>query len=259
DRNNTKRITSETLEHLFAQVFASDLVRAGFTVVWHAGEPLVLRPSFYAGAFAIAARHNRAGIAVRHSFQTNGMLIAPEWCDLIKQHDVHIGVSVDGPAFLHDRYRLTRAGAGTHAQVMAGIRHLQANEIPFHVISVLTREALDYPDEIFAFYADNGINHVGFNIEEIEGPHARSSLDTAGVEVAFRRFLERFFDLVNAHGHPFRVREFDSMIAAVLHGGRGQLLRTQETQPFAIVSVDCDGNFSCFSPELLGLRDARYG
>ena len=259
DRNSKKRISSDTLERLFARVFASELVRGGFTVVWHAGEPLVLRPDFYEAAFTIAARHNRAHIAIAHSFQTNGMLIDQAWCDLIKRYQVHIGVSVDGPAFLHDAQRRTRAGRGTHAQVMTGIQLLQDNGIPFHVISVLTRDVLDYPDELFAFYVDHGIRHVGFNVEEIEGPHSQSSLGQPDVEARFRRFLGRFFDLVNQNDHPFRVREFDSVIAAVLHGGRDKPLRTQETQPFAIVSVDCDGNFCCFSPELLGLKSGRYG
>ena len=36
-------------------------------------------------------------------------------------------------------------------------------------------------------------------------------------------------------------------------------MRTQESRPFAIVNVDCEGNFSTYSPELLGLSSPRHG
>jgi uncharacterized protein len=60
--------------------------------------------------------------------------------------------------------------------VLRGIEHLREAEIPFYTISVLTRDALDYPDELFDFYSSNGVRSVAFNIEEIEGPHQSSSL-----------------------------------------------------------------------------------
>jgi len=259
DRQNTKRISAELLDRIFAWVFAGDVVQGPFTVVWHAGEPLVLPPRFYAEAFAIVARHNRANIPVAHSYQTNGTLIDQKWCDFIKQHDLRIGVSVDGPDFLNDLYRKTRRGNGTYQRVMEGVARLQRNHIPFHVITVLTHEALDYPDEMYAFYVENRIENVGFNIEEIEGPNERSSLSAADADQRFRGFMPRFFDLVASGGYPLRVREFDSTLAAILHGNTETLPPMQETTPFAIISVDYEGNFSSFSPELLGLRSAHYG
>ncbi len=258
DRQSTRQMSAAVMDALFGWVFESGLVRTPFTVVWHAGEPTVLRPEFYARAFETAARRNRQSVPLVHSIQTNGTLIDQAWCDFIKTHPVQVGVSVDGPDFLHDRSRTTRAGAGTHRRVMRGIERLRDNAIPFHVITVLTREALDYPDELYEFYVDHGIDRVGFNVEEIEGPHRDSSLATADAEHRFRRFMARFLEL--AAGPPrLWVRELESMTRAILLGGAPAPVRTHETTPFAIVSVDCDGNLSTFSPELLGLRSDRYG
>jgi uncharacterized protein len=78
------------------------------------------------------------------------------------------------------------------------------------------------------------------------------------VPVRFRRFLKRFFALAAHADPPMRVRELDSALELILRGGR-QVERRQEATPWAIISVDCDGNFSTFSPELLGLPSARYG
>lgn len=258
DRLNKKRMSEEILGRVFDRVFDSDLVRGPFTVVWHAGEPMVLPPEFYERAFALVEQRNRVGVPVAHSFQTNGSLIDEAWCDLITRHGVRIGLSIDGPAFLHDRHRRTRRGGGTHARVMEGLDLLRRRGVPFHVITVLTADALDYPDELYAFYAENGIELVGFNVEEIEGPNAASSLASEDAAGRFRRFLSRFYDLVSSGSRPLHVREFDATIGALLDEPNRAALRTQETAPFAIVSIDCDGNFTTFSPELLGQSHAAY-
>ena len=261
DRDSKRRMSEATLNRVFEFVFSSGIVEQGFTVVWHAGEPMVLPVSYYERASEIAASHNPGGVQVRHSFQTNGVLIDDAWCEFFKQHQVNVGVSVDGPAFLHDRNRRTRKGAGTQHRVMEGIRKLQSNEVPFHVISVLTGESLDYADELYDFYVDNEIREVAFNIEEIEGPHAASTLGSAGVEERFRRFIGRFFDLVARDDLAISVREFDSMVPMILgsSGDDKDIPLTQENAPCAIVSVDCEGNFTTYSPELLGLTSSHYG
>jgi uncharacterized protein len=259
DRRSKRRMSEEVLDAVFARVFEGDLVQGPFTVVWHAGEPLVLPPSWYERAFAIAAARSEGRALISHSFQTNGILIDDEWCELIRERRLHVGVSIDGPDFLHDRYRVTRRGRGTHAAVLAGIARLKRSGIPFHVITVLTRETLDYPDELFAFYREQEIGEVGFNVEEIEGPHRGSSLEGAEAEQCFRRFLARFFELTLRSEGAVRVRELDGTLAAILHGGEDRLLLTQETAPFAIVTVDCEGNYGTFSPELLGLESPTHG
>ncbi len=260
DRDSKRRMSEATLNRVFQFVFSSGIVEHGFTVVWHAGEPMVLPVSYYKRAIEIAGSHNPGGLEVRQSFQTNGVLIDDAWCDFFKEHNVNVGVSIDGPAFLHDRNRKTRKGAGTQHQVMEGIRKLQSNEVPFHVISVLTSETLDYADELYDFYVDNEIREVAFNIEEVEGPHAASTLGEAGIENRFRRFIGRFFDLVARDESAVSVREFDSLVPMILNGNDSEdFPPTQENAPCAILSVDCEGNFTTYSPELLGLTSSHYG
>jgi uncharacterized protein len=136
-----------------------------------------------------------------------GTLISEEWCSFIRANALRIGVSIDGPEFLNDRNRKSRLGKGTFRQVMAGMQRLQAYAIPFHVITVLTNESLSFPDELFDFYLEHGIRQVAFNIEEIEGIHLQSSLDSPGICQRFARFLQRFYDLVHSLNEPFFVRE----------------------------------------------------
>ena len=95
-------------------------------------------------------------------------------------------------------------------------------------------------------------------MEEIEGPHVASSLARGGTEERFRRFYSRFLDLVLAANRPMEVREFNTAqdsLSQRLEAG----YRTQECRPFAILNIDCEGNFSTYSPELLGLSGPRHG
>jgi uncharacterized protein len=259
DRQNTRKMSLPTLERAFDWVFSSGLVRQPFTLLWHAGEPMVMPPAFYDRAAELLARHDRDGTLVTQSLQTNATLIDEEWCELIRRLHIHIGVSVDGPAFLHDPRRRTRQGAGTLDRVLDGIRRLRAYDIPLHIITVLTADALAFPDELFDFYRDNGITDVAFNVEEIEGPHTTSSLGGDQIPGRFRRFLSRFLDLALSADPPLRVREFECAAGAALSPRLGAGDRVQENKPFAIVNIGCEGDFSTYSPELLGLSSPRHG
>jgi uncharacterized protein len=131
DRQSTRRMSPEVLEGTFRWVFASGLVREPFTLLWHAGEPLVLPVSFYETAEDLLRRCNDSGVGVLQSFQTNATLIDAEWCAFLRRRAIHLGVSVDGPDFLHDRHRRTRQGRGTLDRVLRGIHLLHEHAISF--------------------------------------------------------------------------------------------------------------------------------
>jgi uncharacterized protein len=259
NRQSKARIAAQTLRRTFQRVFESDLVGGPFTVVWHAGEPLALPLSFYREAVEIMAECNQHNVPVQHSIQTNGTLINESWCSFIEQHSVRIGVSVDGPDFLHDIHRKTRGGEGTFPRVVRGINLLRHANIPFYVISVLTRDALSFPDELFDFYQAHDILDLAFNIEEIEGPHRNSSLQQSDAYARFTRFLGRFYDLNARSDRAIRLREFDSSISAMMWQGDRDQIASHQTTAMGIISVDVEGNFSTFSPELLGLSSPKYG
>src|SRR5262245_41411353 len=69
DRQNTRAMSPETLEKTLDWVFSSGLVRAPFTLLWHAGEPLVVPPKFYDHAAELLAKYDPDGSLVTQSFQ----------------------------------------------------------------------------------------------------------------------------------------------------------------------------------------------
>jgi len=258
DRANKAVVAEQTLANLFSQVFASGWAEEGLSIVWHAGEPLVLPIAFYRRAFAMVDGLKPAGLPVKHSFQTNGTLLDDGWCEFIAEADIAVGVSIDGPRRLHDRNRVTRSGRGTFDKAVAGVRRLKRHGVPFHVISVLTQESLAAPREMFDFYLAEGIEHVCFNVEESEGEHRSASFAAAGIEDAYYDFLSEFWRLSAAHpGRIGFIREIDDAQRNIFRP-RDAAFFNQLATPFAITSMDWTGNIATFSPELLGLKSALY-
>ncbi len=262
DRNLRNTMPIELVETTFDRIFASPYVGDAFTVCWHAGEPLAVPIAFYRAAFAAVERarerHGRADVYVAQSVQTNATLITQAWCDLFAEFAVEVGVSIDGPAAVHDAHRVYRSGLGSHAAAMRGIALLRKNGIPFNVIAVVSDDSLDRPDEIFDFFFDHGMHDVGFNMEEQEGVNATSSLDTrTATEDRYRAFMQRMWDRTAAAGGEFKLREFEAMCSLVYNGYR--LDHTDMNAPFKILSVDHAGNFATFDPELLSVPIEPYG
>jgi uncharacterized protein len=241
-------------------VLESPFIGGDFTILWHAGEPLALPVSFYDQATYLIReaekRYKTQPIQIFQSLQTNATLINQAWCDCFLRNGIYVGVSLDGPAFLHDIHRQTYRGLGTHAATMRGISLLQKNQIPFNVIAVLTQDSLDYPEEIFNFFLENGITEVGFNMEEAEGVHQNSTLNQPGIESRYRAFIQRFWELTVQTKGVFKLREFETM--CTLAYGDFRLESTDMNRAFVIVNFDYQGNFSTFDPELLAVKIEPY-
>lgn len=261
-RSETHRMSEKTLRAVVSGIFATDLVRDSLTFVWHAGEPMAVPISWYRRAFDVIREEAPAGLKIIHSFQSNGTLINPDWCAFIKETGICLGLSIDGPAGIHDAHRKNRQGKGTHEWTMRGVQLLRSHEIDFHVIAVVTEASLDHADEIFDFFVGNGIVRFGFNIEEKEGIHTESSLDAESND-RVAAFFRTMFERQKAAGGAVRIREFDFALQRILcrreAASEEFVYENEQVRPFGILSVDWQGNFSTFSPEMLGLSTVEYG
>jgi uncharacterized protein len=259
DRTNPARMRVEVLERIAEQILSSPLVEAPIVFLWHLGEPLAASKDFYEEAFrVIDAANERHKREYLHSFQTNGTLLDPSWVELILRYRIRVGVSIDGPEFLHDRQRVTRNGKGTHSAVLRGIRLLQSAGAPFSVISVVTDYSLDYADEFFHFFLENAIYDVGFNIDEVEGIHATSSFGHNRSINRYRQFLLRLIDLTEQNEGKVKFREIWTNLRTLALNTPSAPFNTTN-QPFRILNFDSTGQFSTFCPELVAAKSLKYG
>ncbi len=255
DRANRSRMSIETIERTCRLLVRDRLAADAIEILWHAGEPLVLPVAFYERAFtAIAAE--LPGAELRHKLQTNATLLDAHWIDFFRTWNVTVGVSLDGPPHIHDRHRTTRSRQPTSARVMKGVSRIKDAGIRLNVICVLTRDSLAMADDLFDFFEEIGIDSIGFNIDEAEGPHLVSSHQGEDVSASFHRFLLRYFERVVSSNSKQQVRELVSGLGSVF---RKDIQRSDETIPIRILTVGHNGDFGTFSPDLFGLPHPTFG
>jgi len=97
------RISDELLEEFIRQYITGQDADT-ITFNWHGGEPVLLGLDFYRKAIRLQQKY--AGTkTIKNDLQTNGTLLDESWCEFLKENDFYIGLSIDGPKDLHDRFR----------------------------------------------------------------------------------------------------------------------------------------------------------
>lgn len=262
ERQSKARMSLQTVRQAAQRLLDDGLLGPELTVVWHAGEPLTVPIAWYEQAFAEIHAVLGQRCEVSHAMQTNAMLIDDAWCEFFKRHRVRMGVSVDGPADLHDAHRTTRDGKGTHAKVLQGMARLRAHGIAFHAIAVVTPATFQQVGRFIDFFEAQGVTELGCNFDEAEGGHRASSLE--GHEAAHQAFLQELLNHARKPDSGFRVRELVSALQLVAkplptYTWQGHTWPVNlQTLPFAMVNVAHDGAFCTFSPELLGQHAPQH-
>jgi len=188
------RMTESLLEDYIVQHFqAAPGPEVNFS--WHGGEPTILGLGFFQQAVTLQQKHRPAGWRARNGIQTNGVLLDEEWCRFLARENFSIGLSLDGPAELHDPYRVTHNGNPTHAQAMRAYRLLRQMNISTDILCVVHNLNVRSPLAVYRFFRSLGCRYVGFL------PVVEPSRDTAsGVSAhtvpadEYGTFLCRIFD-----------------------------------------------------------------
>ena len=131
---------------------------------WQGGEPTLMGLPFYQRVVQLQKKYAKPGQRIENDLQTNGLALDDVWINFLKEHQFHVGLSVDGPRELHDYYRKTRNGKPTFDYVMTAAKKLAAAQIPFAALCVVNRMNAKHPKEVYRFLADElGTWRVQFN------------------------------------------------------------------------------------------------
>lgn len=131
------------------------------TFSWHGGEPTVLGLDYFRRIVAFQRKHRPAGRRVFNGLQTNGVLIDAGWCRFFRDEGFAVGLSIDGPAPLHDAYRVTRGGAPTHRQAVRAFELLRRHGVPCDVLCAVHNRNVGHPVQVYRFFRDLGAQYLG--------------------------------------------------------------------------------------------------
>ena len=208
------RMSVAVMEEMVKQVMQSGGPFVSFG--WQGGEPTLLGVDFYRRAVEAQQRYGRDGQTVGNGFQTNGLLISDEWCALFNRYSFLVGLSLDGPAHVHDHYRLTKGGGPSWERVMLAARRLMDRGVAVNALVVVNNYSANYSREIYEFLRDLGFEFMQFIpcVERDPRDPTRAAPFSVSAE-AYGRFLCEVFDCWKEdfrEGKPrISVRYFDSV------------------------------------------------
>jgi len=162
---------------------------------WHGGEPTLLGLDAFHRIVGLQQKHRPADRVIANGIQTNGSFISDAWCPFLAAEGFTVGLSMDGPAALHDRYRVTQAGKPTHAQVLQAFHLLQAHGVLTEILCVVNAHNVRKPAELYDFFRQLNAQYLSFLplVEQQAGSEAGVSERTVPAE-AWGEFLCTVFD-----------------------------------------------------------------
>jgi uncharacterized protein len=209
-------------------------------VVLHGGEPL-LAGRARLGRIATELRsalHGICGLDLR--IHTNGVVLDERFCELFAEHDVRVGISIDGDLAANDRHRRYADGRSSYDKVIRAIGLLRTGRFRRLYAGLLcTIDVANDPAAVYDALIELDPPRIDFLLPHAtwESPPAR----TAGADAEYADWLIAIFDRWLAAGRPVAVRTFESVISTLTGGG--STTEALGLAPAALAVVETDGSY----------------
>ena len=159
------------------------------------GEPsLAGLPFFRALTDYVKDHPNPKKVRVHYSFQTNGYNLNEDWAKWFVENQVLVGISLDGPKEIHDRYRVDHAGKGTYQKVMSSIQLFNKYHVDYNILTVVTSATSRHGQQVYNFFKKNDFRYQQYiecldPIGEVQGGYEYSLTPER-----YEEFLKTTFD-----------------------------------------------------------------
>ena len=118
---------------------------------WQGGEPTLMGIDFFRRVVELQRRYAKPGQRVENDLQTNGTLLDEEWASFLRENRFLVGLSIDGPKEIHDRFRVTKQDQPTFDAVFEAARLLRRAGVPFNTLTCVHRYNASRPLDVYRF------------------------------------------------------------------------------------------------------------
>lgn len=244
------RMSDDVLESYTRQYIEAQRVPE-VTFAWQGGEPTLMGLEFFEKAVAYQKKFQKPGMKFINAIQTNGIMLDDEWAGFFKQHNFLVGLSLDGPEHLHDKYRLDKGGQGSFERVMSGLDLLRKHQVEFNILTTVHAGNMNHPLDVYRFLRDDvGTQFIQF-IPIVERKNQTGHQEGYQVTkrsingLGYGKFLISVFDewVQRDVGRVF-VQIFDVALG-VWYGQRAGLCIFEETCGLALAMEHNGDLYSC--------------
>ena len=155
------RMDDALLEQYIVQHIAASPAKS-ILFSWHGGEPTVLGLDYFRRVVELQRKHRPPQREILNGIQTNGTLLDEEWCRFFAAEGFSVGLSMDGPAQLHDGYRIDKQSKATHKSVLQAFRLLQRHAVHCDVLCVVHDRNVRQPLTVYRYFKEIGVQFLQF-------------------------------------------------------------------------------------------------
>jgi uncharacterized protein len=242
---------TKTLEAMIRNFFSAP--QREFSFGWQGGEPTLMGLDFFKQAVELQRAYGPDGSVVSNGLQTNGVLIDDAFAAWLAENRFLVGISIDGPSEVHDRYRRTVGGGGSHHLVMKGLEALKRHGAEFNMLTLVTQANVHRPAETYHYLKDLGAAyHQYIPCVELDEAGHLTPYSITGEQ--WGAFLAGVFDEWASNDvEAVSVRLFDAVLQKMLTGSAGVCAMGKDCRHYFVVEHNGD-IYPCdfyVEPELL--------
>lgn len=238
-------MTSYVLESYIEQyINAQPIGTKEINFLWQGGEPTLIGLEFYKTVILFQKKYMRTGIRITNSIQTNGTLITEEMAGFFADNDFLVGISIDGPENLHNKFRKTKDDMGSFSKVMRGLEMLKKHKVEFNTLTVVQSNNSLKPEAIYSFLKSIGSVYMQF-IPIVERLDSGKVSSRTVQPDKWGSFINGIFDLWLKHdiGKVF-IGHFDMLLG--LHAGYPSSLCVHAKTCGSALALEHNGDlYSC--------------
>jgi uncharacterized protein len=159
--NRSFIMNDEILEMYIRQhIEASTDEVIGFS--WHGGEPMLAGIDFFRNIVELQRKYKPSGRTIINGIQTNGTQIDEEWSRFFAKENFFVGISIDGPGDLHNKFRYTKNKKPVLQEVLKGYELLKKNGVLGEILCVVNSLNVKYPLVVYQFFKQLGAKYITF-------------------------------------------------------------------------------------------------
>jgi len=148
------RMGDEVLERLVSSYMATGQQVHSFG--WQGGEPTLMGLDFFRKVVSLQRKYGRPGANVANGLQTNGTLLDDAFAAFLTEYRFLVGVSLDGPEDVHDRFRRDSGGGGSHRRAMRGVKALRRQGAEFNILTLVSKANAERGRDVYRYLKSEG-------------------------------------------------------------------------------------------------------
>jgi len=236
-RERPKFISDDVFDHTLEVIraYCQRRVAHRISLVFHGGEPTLIGPARLT-ALSDRARSVLGSSLASIAIQTNGTRLNDKMVDAIARSGIDVGLSLDGPAHIHDATRVTHANRGSHAAAILGLQRLRRAGLEPVALCVVNPYVSG--KDVYKHFREIGLTCITFLLPDVSHDN-KQSLYSSESKTPVADYLIPVFDSWLDEDDPnVVVRPFTDLIAATMGGETGGDLFGNPLQTYVIVETD---------------------